>query len=275
MKMKKGIWIILLIGLFITLVNLFPKSNQKKFTDKEKTMNQKDETYSFYKNENKERYQNFQEKNKNLKEIDIITRVNLNLDLPFYTNTKEARYLNTNQVLVNKYNYLSSDYVPNNLEEIKEYANGTRLLVRQAREKFENLCQDAKKENQNIRAISSYRSYDYQENLYNKYKEQDGIEKADTYSARPGFSEHQTGLVVDVDNIQKSFEDFGTTEEFQWMQKNAHKYGFILRYPKGKENITGYDYEAWHYRYVGEEIATAINEKNLTFDEYYARFIDK
>lgn len=272
--MKKGVLIIILIGMFILLINIFPKKEETTLKTKESPMN-KEEKYSFFKPENQTRYQTFQEKNKNLKEIDVITRVNLNLDLPFYTNTQEAKYLNTPKVLVNKYNYLPSTYIPNNLEEIENYANGTRLLVHEAREKFEQLCRDAKQENLNIRAISSYRSYEYQKNLYDKYKEQDGIEKADTYSARPGFSEHQTGLVVDVDNIQKGFENFGTTEEFKWMQENAHKYGFILRYPKGKEDITGYDYEAWHYRYVGEEIATAINEKNLTFDEYYARFMDK
>jgi len=252
------------------MINIFPKSK-----DLERTEPTMDTKYKFYKKENEERYKKYQEKNPKLADIDIITRVNLNLDLPFYTNTKEAKNKNTNQVFVNKFNYLKEDYIPNNLEEIQSCTNGTRLLVKEAREQLEKLCEASKKENLQIRVISSYRSYEYQKNLYEKYALQDGKEKADTYSARPGFSEHQTGLVIDVDNIVSGFENFENTKEFQWMQDNSYKYGFILRYPKGKEEITGYDYEAWHYRYVGEKIAIAIHENNLTFDEYYTRFIEK
>ena len=231
--------------------------------------------YHFYKKENEERYRKYQEQNPKLTEIDIITRVNLNLDLPFYTNPKEAKNLNTNQIFVNKYNYLKEDYIPKNLEEIKSCTHGSKMLVKEAREELEKLCEASQKENLQIRVISSYRSFDYQKTLYDKYVQQDGQEKADTYSARPGFSEHQTGLVIDVDNIVSNFENFENTKEFHWMQENAYKYGFILRYPKGKESVTGYDYEAWHYRYVGKNIATEMKQKNLTFDEYYAQFIDK
>ena len=94
------------------------------------------------------------------------------------------------------------------------------------------------------------------------------------YSARPGYSEHQTGLVIDIDNYNDDYENFDKTKEFEWMNNNSYKYGFILRYPKGKTDITGYDYESWHYRYVGKEIAKYIYENNITFDEYYAKFID-
>jgi len=104
--------------------------------------------------------------------------------------------------------------------------------------------------------------------------ERDGVEEADTYSARPGFSEHQTGLTVDVDNAKLSYTDFDKTNEFKWMMENAHRFGFILRYPKDKEDITGYSYESWHYRYVGVDIATYIYEHNITLDEYYVRFIE-
>ena len=133
----------------------------------------------------------------------------------------------------------------------------------------------AKEQGYTINVSSAYRSYEYQKGLYDNYVEKDGVELADTYSARPGFSEHQTGLVVDIDNGTVDYNNFESTEEFKWMQENAQNYGFILRYPKNKECITGYNYESWHYRYVGKQIATFIKNNNLTYDEYYARYIDK
>ena len=269
--MKKIILIGILLLLFFFLINIYPQ--KEKSLEVQKEMIEK--KYPFYKNELENRYQTYQKEHPELKEIDIITRVNLNLDKPFYTNTKEAKIKNSNTVLVNKYHYLTEIDIPNNLEQLTICNNGTHYLTKEAKEAFESMCQDAKKENLNIRAISSYRSYDYQKQLYDRYVEKDGVKKADTYSARPGFSEHQTGLVIDVDNIEKEFENFENTKEFEWMKENAKKYGFILRYPKGKENITGYSYEAWHYRYVGKMVAQKIDKENLTLDEYYVRYVEQ
>ena len=108
-------------------------------------------------------------------------------------------------------------------------------------------------------------------NLYDNYVATDGKEAADTYSARAGYSEHQTGLAVDIYNKVLPYTSFEETEEFTWMQENAYKYGFILRFPKDKTNITGYQYESWHYRYVGKEVAKEIHENNLTLEEYLAK----
>ena len=223
-----------------------------------------------------DRYIAYQEKKPKLSIEDIITQVNIGLDNDYYTNTKETPYLNTNYILSNKYLYMPEDYIPKDLEAINSayVAKSNMKLVKEAKEQFESLAKAAKNDGYTIRAMSSYRSYDYQVNLYNNYVKQDGKKEADTYSARPGFSEHQTGLVVDVDNAKASYTDFESTKEFNWMQDNAHKYGFILRYPKDKVDITGYTYESWHYRYVGIEIATYIHEHNLTLDEYYVRFIE-
>ena len=143
-------------------------------------------------------------------------------------------------------------------------------LVNYAKSSFEKLSKEAKNNNMNIIAMSSYRSYEYQVNLYNRYVNEDGKEEADTYSGRPGHSEHQTGLAVDVYNVKETYTNFERTKEFNWMQEHAHEYGFILRFPKGKENETGYQYESWHYRYVGEEIAKYIHDNNITLEEYYA-----
>jgi D-alanyl-D-alanine carboxypeptidase len=121
-------------------------------------------------------------------------------------------------------------------------------------------------------AFSTYRSYDRQVELYDAYVERDGKKAADTYSARPGYSEHQTGLAFDIGEVgnTEAYADnkFAETEAGKWIAKNAHKYGFIMRYPKGKEDVTGYMYESWHFRYVGKKIATEIYNKHETLEEY-------
>ncbi|MBR6948725.1 MAG: M15 family metallopeptidase [Bacilli bacterium] len=147
-------------------------------------------------------------------------------------------------------------------------------LVSEAKSQYEAMAKQAAKEGLKLVATSSYRSYEYQEELYNNYAKRDGKEAADTYSGRPGYSEHQTGLAVDLYNGKELYTEFEKTKEFEWMQKNAHKYGFILRFPKDKEKLTGYEYESWHYRYVGEKIATYIHDNNLCFEEYYTMFIE-
>lgn len=237
-----------------------------------KTQKEKSNNWSkinYYKKENLNRYENYMKKNPGKSLDQIVTEVNIGIDIPFYSGIKPSRIENSHYVLVNKYNYLNKDFVPNNLINI----DNTQLNIVAAKE-FKNMKIEAKKENLNIVAVSGYRSYDYQDKLYNKYLSQDSKEKVDTYSARAGHSEHQTGLAVDISNGIKSYTEFETTNEFEWMQENAYKYGFILRYPQEKEYITGYIYEAWHYRYVGVEIALYIKKHNITFDEYYVKFID-
>ncbi len=130
---------------------------------------------------------------------------------------------------------------------------------------FDALSAAAAKEGLNIYLSSGFRSYDYQSRIYNNYVNLYGQEKADTFSARPGHSEHQTGLAIDVNTITDSFAD---TPEAAWLAAHAHEYGFIIRYPKGKEQITGYKYEPWHIRYLGVETATAVYESGLTLEEY-------
>lgn len=123
----------------------------------------------------------------------------------------------------------------------------------------------AKEEGIKLWMTSGYRSYYDQQYIYNGYVKRDGKEKADTYSARPGHSEHQTGLAYDLNDLP---HDFGDTPEGQWMAENCHKFGFILRYPKGKEDITGYMYEPWHIRYLGVEKATEVYESGLCLEEF-------
>lgn len=132
-------------------------------------------------------------------------------------------------------------------------------------ESFQTMQQDASSVGLDIYIASGYRSYYYQQNVYNRYCETDPPEVVDTYSARPGYSEHQSGYAFDLNSIDDSFSD---TPEGQWVAENCYKYGFIIRFPKGKEDITGYQYESWHLRYVGVDIATYIYENNLCLEEY-------
>jgi len=206
----------------------------------------------------------------------VIVYVNIGLDKKFYTDIKTSPNQNTNTVLANKYYALSSTYEPKDLVAISSnYSSGTRKMTKDAKLAFESLAKAAKEQGYNIRAVSTYRSYSYQKDLYNRYAASDGTAKADTYSARPGHSEHQTGLAVDVDNNKSSYTSFGNTKEFTWMKENAYKYGFILRYTKDNEWITGYKDEPWHYRYVGVDIATYIQEHPMTYEEYFVRFLEK
>ena len=250
---------------------------KKKITDLDKKLEKLDninKEIDYFIEDNIDRYISYKEKHTEYPTIQIIKNVNMNLDLEPYKDIKEANYLNTEKVLVNKYYYLDKDYIPLNLQDIsKKYALNNMKLVNVAKDAFEEMAKDASNEKLKIIAMSTYRSYDYQVNLYNKYVKTDGKEKADTYSGRPGYSEHQTGLVVDVYNGKTNYTNFESTKEFDWMDKYAHEYGFILRFPKDKVDETGYVYESWHYRYVGKDIAKYIKEHNISFEEYYATMI--
>jgi len=223
---------------------------------------------SYFKEDNLKRYLDYYHKDK--KDIETtLTYVNIGLDNEYYTSVKEIEDQDSILVLVNKYNSLKSDYVPKDLENINsKYGSGQ--LRKEAKIAFETMCEEAKKDNITIYAGSGYRSYSYQKNLYNRYVAKDGKTKADTYSARAGFSEHQTGLAMDVMNGKWAYIK-NTDKEYTWLLNNSYKYGYILRYPKGKEKITGYMYEEWHYRYVGKEIAKQIYEQDITYDEYIAK----
>ena len=130
---------------------------------------------------------------------------------------------------------------------------------------FNQMAADAKKEGKTLKICSGFRSYATQNTLYNNYCKRDGKAAADRYSARPGHSEHQTGLAMDINYAGSSFTK---TPEAKWLANNCWKYGFIIRYPEGKENITGYKYESWHIRYLGKDLAEKVYKSGLTLEEY-------
>lgn len=187
----------------------------------------------------------------------------------FYNNIKEIKNPDDYDVLVNKNNKLNAYYIPSDLEKINlMYATENKYMRKIAKEAFERLSYDASKLGYKIIAVSTYRNFEYQDHLFNYYVETKGEEYALNCSAKPGHSEHQTGLAVDVMGSNNDYDEFEKSIEFNWMNENCYKYGFILRYPKGKENITGFKYEPWHFRYVGEEAAKDIYQNNLTLEEY-------
>lgn len=167
-------------------------------------------------------------------------------------------------IVVNKTYNLPSNFAPGNLASI----NGYIKVVDYVKDAFVELTSDSASLGLNIYASSGYRSYGDQKYIYNNYVKWDGQTNADTYSARAGHSEHQTGLAIDVNTVDSSFDN---TSESIWLKDNCYKYGFIIRYPKGKDDITGYMYEPWHIRYVGKELASKLynNGDWITLEEYF------
>ena len=201
---------------------------------------------------------------------DTIIKVNIGLDKAFYEDPEIITEYSP-EVIVNKYNKLDSTFEPKKLVELDRCSDGGHYLAEEAKIAYDKLCTASLKDGMKLGVTSSYRSYSSQENVYATYLKSNGQEYVDQYVATPGYSEHQTGLALDVKSTVSS--PFKKTKEYTWMINNAYKYGFILRYPEEKDYITGYSAEAWHFRYVGEEVSKYIHENNITYEEYYAMFM--
>lgn len=206
---------------------------------------------------------------------DTVTFVNAFIDQKYFTVEKIVDNPDSIDTIVNKYYKLNADYEPSDLKVLdSKYASGTQKLRGEAKNKFEEMCDAALDNGYKIYAGSTYRSYDYQKGLYNRYVQKDGFDKAETYSARAGYSEHQLGLAIDIVNGRWDYlsED---DPEYDWLIDNSYKYGFILRYPKNKEYVTGYMFEDWHFRYLGNELAKNVFDSGLTYEEYVAKNLKK
>jgi D-alanyl-D-alanine carboxypeptidase len=199
-----------------------------------------------------------------------VAYVNVNLDKPFFSDIEGIEHPESLQVLCNKQYILPSDYVPDDLVTL----SGTSQRLRQeAAARYEEMKKAAVQAGYWFTVYSGYRSYDTQKALFNRYARADGIEGADEYSARPGHSEHQAGLAVDI-TAGGSEEELDQTGAFKWLKENAHKYGFILRYPDGYTDVTGYVYESWHWRYIGVPDATRMFEEDIpTYEEYVGTYL--
>lgn len=206
----------------------------------------------------------------------VLRIVNTDNDLPRFTAAVDADPDDGDLILVNKYSRLASDYVPEDLVTVEPaYSNGGKLKS-EVNDAFCDLVEAMWAETGlHLVNASPYRSYQTQKNLYARYRTQYSEATTDRFSARAGYSEHQTGLALDVIAPGGTLNGFKNTQQFVWMRDNAHRFGFILRYGDGMEYITGYKFEPWHYRYVGVDAATFIYENDLTFEEYYAYYVKK
>ncbi len=224
--------------------------------------------------DNLDRYLKYANKHRDLSMKDIVTMVNVNRDYEYYTHVKNTDTSKGDLILVNKYNKLNKNFQPDQIVEISsQYAYEGQQISKKVYEAYRSMWNAANKEGLTLIVTSSYRDYESQDEVWNSIANSTGEEDADSRAARAGHSEHQTGLALDIVTYNSYNNEFDQTEEFKWLQKNAHKYGFILRFPKGKEDITGYSYESWHYRYVGKEVATKIHDLGITYDEYYAYYL--
>ncbi len=235
----------------------------------------------YYIHSNYELYIAYIEENKNDELEDVVRIINTNLDERFYERLIEADLNKGNLVLVNKYYYLDENYVPDNLVTIgTKYSwgdEGTQKATQETFDAFVNMHTAAYDEvGIYLMISSSYRSYADQASVYETYKLNRGERYADTIAARPGHSEHQTGLALDIFSTASSNRaEFVNSQAFLWLELNAHKYGFILRYAEDEVDTTGYEFESWHYRYVGVDTALKVYDSGLTYDEYYAYYINR
>ena len=221
-------------------------------------------------------YKNYKEKNAEYDYDKVVLYVNIGIDKDFYTDIKTVKEPDDMLVLVNKYHALPSGWNASNLVNLSsKYSYNGQKLNSTAAEALTQMIDDMRDLGYTMWVVSGYRSEDYQYGLYNYYVRTQTQKVADRTSARPNHSEHQTGLAADISNIQGAIDHFANTDEYLWLKDNAHKYGFIERYPKDKEFLTGYDYEPWHYRYLGVEIATKIHDEQITYEEYVIKYLKK
>lgn len=196
-------------------------------------------------------------------------------EMELMQNELEADRLSGNLILVNKENPLDEEYIPEDLADIIYYAKDRtakgRFMRQEAANAFHALSEGAALEGYEIVVTTAYRSAAFQSDLYYGYVNSKGQAWADQYSAKPGTSEHQTGLAADCSSPSVGYQltsSYGEAPEGIWLSEHCNDYGFIIRYPQGKEEITRYNYEPWHIRYVGKTAAAIIKEKNWTFEEF-------
>lgn len=188
-----------------------------------------------------------------------------------YKNDNNDTEINSQLLLVNEEHGLEQTYMPKdltipNIKFASAVSNEEKHVAGIIVKPLEQLVSEAKKDGITLLGNSGYRSYKTQQNTYNNRVLSEGEKLADAYVARPGYSEHQTGLCIDITNQGKYFAK--GTKEADWLAKNCYRFGFIIRYPYGKKNITGIEYEPWHIRYVGKNAAKYIYDNNITLEEY-------
>lgn len=224
----------------------------------------------YAKDEYSERYLEYKNENPDLSTEDIVTHCNMGIDVPFFTRDAiEVDDPYAIDTLVNKVYKLPDGFEPNNLLVIDSFRSQT--MQEPAALAFQSMKEACKSQGFEILAYSGFRSYDYQNMIYNNSVNVKGQAHADAYIARPGHSEHGLGMSVDVSINGGDYNECHKSPYYSKFYNTLADYGFIVRYPEGKEDLTGYSYESWHIRYVGVEIAKELETSGLTLDEYIAR----
>ena len=233
------------------------------------------EKYFLYKNLND--YLEYLKNNDDKSLKDVVAIINTHANNEWYSLDFDTDTSLNERLIVNKFYHLSEEYSPEDIVNISnKYAYDGNRMRQDAYEAFKSLWNDAYNDGIKFVINSSYREYDKQLKIYEDYKNWYGQAKADSQAARPGYSEHQTGLAIDVFSTDNKLTgSFQESDGYKWLKDNAYKYGFIERYPEGKQYLTGYEFESWHWRYVGKDAASVIQKENITYDEYYAYYIEK
>ena len=229
------------------------------------------EKYFIYSNYDK--YLEYKKKNKSYDYSKVISIINTEANVDWLDNEKETDTSKNELMLVNRIYGLNKEYVPDDIASVPtQYAYSGKKLRQVVIDAIIMLCDDAKENGFTFVVSDAYRTYKEQEKLYNSYAKSNGKSEADKIVARPGHSEYETGLSFNLVPYNKYYKTPKLSEEYLWLKDNAYKYGFIERYKKGKEFITGYGYEPWHYRYLGVDVATKIYEEDLTYEEYLVKY---
>lgn len=211
--------------------------------------------------------------NKKVEAAEIVAQVNSNRDREYYTEPEAADIDAGDLLLVNKYYYLGPDYDVDIVAMDAAYGQIGVEMERETYKHFQKMAEAALLDGVQLYVTSGYRDYTDQEEVFASYLAEGGEAHALVYAAKPGYSEHQTGRALDIFTPGMTLTSFAGTKGANWLANEAYKYGFVLRYPEDKVELTGYEYEPWHYRYVGEDAAKTIYSEGLSLEEYYAYYI--
>ena len=270
--------VFMIMFLMISTIEAFSGNNfdeKLNKTLKYEVTNKKDKYKNIYfaDQDKYERYEAYRKANPEMELEDVVWRVDANLDQKFYDDAyiKYSDASTDEPLLINKFNRVRDDFKPKNLVTIECRYVATEETV----DAYKMLTGDLKKEGMKIYVVSSYRDIKYQNRLYNNYLKSDKKEVVDTYSSRPGFSEHHTGRALDVSQVSGNLNVFEGSPEAKWVYENAYKYGFIVRYKENQMDVTGYIFEPWHIVYVGKDISQTMHDENIeTLEEYVVKYID-
>lgn len=232
------------------------------------------EKFFIYKNLSK--YLDYKKDNKLESYNNIITIINTESNFDWFDNEKKTDISKGELMLVNRLYGLESDYEPDDIVDVSsQYAYSGVKISEKILDNIIALIEDASSEGYTFVMSDGYRSYKEQETIFEKYKNAYGYNEADKIVARAGHSEYQTGISFNLVPLYKNYDKPKESDEYKWLSDNAYRYGFIFRLPDGKSNITGFNSSTWRLRFVGSEAANIIKSEDITFEEYYAYFVDR